>query len=308
MKLRSLILIIPMALMVLYACKKDDGVVPDNPYDDIDRGDTTGNEIPVDSLTITYLHQKVLSVRCALPGCHVGNFEPDFRTPQSSFSTLVYAPVVKNNATNDFKFRVVPFDKQMSVLYHRITDCCFVNNNDIMPQDDIGVGLPDSSRQLIERWINTGARDMFGNVAAQPNNEPVVGYYAAVSSDFQTTYSGNRLDSIYYNPFILPLNVGSFYIGVVVEDDITPMSQLQYNKLKISTHADDFSGAAEFTGIYTNAGGFEGYLVNVSTASLPANDTLFMRYYVTDGRPQITEFPRNESIMPYKTFYSFIRQ
>lgn len=308
MKLKSLLILIPMALMVLYACKKDDTAVPDNPFDSIDRDDTTGSNIPLDSLTITYLHQKVLSVRCALPGCHVGNFEPDFRTPQSSFSTLVYAPVIKNNAANEFKFRVVPFDKNMSVLYHRVTDCCFVNNNDIMPQDNIGVGLPDSSRKLIEQWISTGARDMFGNVAAQPNNEPVVGYFAAVSSDFQTTYSNNRLDSVYYNPFIVPQNVTSFYVGVAVEDDITPLSQLQYNRLKISTSMDNFSGAAEFPAVYYNNGGNEGWLITVNTASLPANDTLFMRYYVSDGRPQNTEFPRNESILPYKTFYSFIRQ
>lgn len=308
MKLKSLFLIIPIALVVLYACKKDNEPVPDNPYDNIDRDDTSTTDIPLDSLTITYVHQKVLSVRCALPGCHVGNFEPDFRTPQSSFSTLVYAPVIKNNATNDFKFRVIPYDKNMSVLYHRITNCCFVNTNDIMPQDNIGVGLPDSSRKLIERWISSGARDMFGNVAAQPNNEPVVGYYAAVSTDYQTTYSTNRLDSIYYNPFIVPASATSFFVGISVTDDITPMAQLQYNKLKISTSADNFSGAIELPATYYNAGNFEGYLVTVNTASLPLNDTLFMRYYVTDGRPQITEFPRNESLLPYKTFYSFIRQ
>ena len=308
MKLKHLFLIIPIALVVLYACKKDNEPMPDNPYDSIDRGDTSDTEIPVDSLTITYLHQKVLSSRCALPGCHVGNFEPDFRTPQSSFSTLVYAPVVKNNAANQFKFRVVPYDKDMSVLYHRVTNCCFVNNNDIMPQDNIGVGLPDSSRKLIERWISSGAKDMFGNVAAQPNNEPVVGYYAAVSSDYQTTYSTNRLDSIYYNPFILPASVSSFIIGVQVTDDITPVSQLTYNKLKISTDADDFSSAITLPATYVNGGNFEGYLVTVNTASLPLNDTLFMRYYVSDGRPTPTEFPRNESLPPYKTFYSFIRQ
>lgn len=308
MKLKHLYILIHIALLVLYACKKDTEPKPDNPYDNIDRGDTSDTEIPVDSLTITYLHQKVLSSRCALPGCHVGNFEPDFRTPQSSYSTLVYAPVVKNNDANEFKFRVVPFDKMKSVLYHRVTNCCFVNTNDIMPQDNIGVGLPDSSRKLIERWISSGAKDMFGNTAEQPNNEPTIGYYVAISNDYQTTYSNTRLDSIYYNPFVVPAGVSSFLFGIQASDDITPMPQLQYNKLKISTNANNFNGAIELQATYFNGGGFEGFLTTINAASLPLNDTLFMRYYVSDGRPTPTEFPRNESPAPYKTFYSFIRK
>ena len=69
--------IIIIALSLVQACKKDTPL-PHNPYDDIIRDDTTVNEIPVDSLTITYVHTRLLLSKCALPGCHVGNFEPDF--------------------------------------------------------------------------------------------------------------------------------------------------------------------------------------------------------------------------------------
>ncbi|MBK7149630.1 MAG: hypothetical protein IPH78_12635 [Bacteroidetes bacterium] len=74
-------------LLSYQSCKKDDKL-PDNPYDSINR-DTVTYDIPIDSLNITYVHKKVLQAKCALPGCHDGNFEPDFRSVQSSFSNLV---------------------------------------------------------------------------------------------------------------------------------------------------------------------------------------------------------------------------
>lgn len=310
-------LAVVMVLAFLHSCKKDEPLPP-NPYDNIVRDDTTDNEIPVDSLNITYVHQKVLLQSCAIPGCHVGNFEPDFRTPQSSFSTLVYAPVLKNNAQNQFKYRVIPYDTAWSVLYERITNCCFVNQNDRMPQDNIGVPMSDADIQLIARWILHGARDMFGNVVQMPNAEPVIQGYIAFDTISlippfalpSVYYSNNRLDGIYYNPFIVPVNKSVFYIVVKVGDDSTAEGQMQYNKLKISTNADNFSSATTYTATYVNVGGGNsGWLLTIPTASLPVDDTLYMRYYVNDGKhAQNTEFPRNDLPYAYKTFYSFIRQ
>lgn len=310
---------IPAAVVMfvfLHSCKKNEPA-PKNPYDDIARDDTSGTDIPVDSLTITYIHKKVLAPSCAVPGCHVGNFEPDFRTPQSSFSTLVYAPIVKNNAQNQFKYRVIPYDTTWSVLYERITNCCFVNNNDRMPQDNIGIPMPDSSINLVAKWIMHGARDMFGHVAKLPNNEPTVGYYFAVDTFSliplvlpTKRYDTVRLDGVYYNPFVVPQNKSVFYVVFKITDDSTAEAQLQYNKLKISTNADNFSSATTYNASFLNlGGGNSGWLVTVPTASLPVNDTLYMRYFVNDGNhAQNTEFPRNDLPYPYKTFYSFIRQ
>lgn len=316
---RFVLIVIPvflLTLVLLHSCKKNEPLPP-NPYDDILRDDTTGTEIPVDSLTITYIHKKVLAPSCAVPGCHVGNFEPDFRTPQSSFSTMVYAAITKNNAQNQFKYRVVPYDTTWSVLHERITNCCFVNSNDRMPQDNIGIPLPDSSINLISRWIMHGARDMFGNVAQLPNSEPVVGFYLAFDtfSIFPVVlptvrYDTIRMDGVYYNPFVVPQSKSVFYLVFKITDDSTAEAQLQYNKLKISTNADNFSSATTYNASFLNLGGSNsGWLVTVPTASLPINDTLYMRYFVNDGdHQQNTEFPRNDLPYAYKTFYSFIRQ
>ncbi len=304
-------------LLVLHACKKTNDTVPHNPYDDIHRDDTTSYGIPLDSLTITYVHKKVLSTRCALPGCHEGHFEPDFRTPQSSFSTLVYAPIIKNNTAGTFKYRVIPYDTTHSVFHERVTNCCFVTQNDRMPQDNIGVPLPDSSLNLIASWIMHGSRDMFGNVPKLPNKEPTINYYVAFDTisllppfAFPTLrYDTVRMDNLYYNPFIVPISKSNFYFAVNVTDDSTADGAMQVNKLKISTQADNFSAAYQYTGTYLSYGGLSVWLVTVPTSTLPANDTLYMRYYVNDGNhANNTEFPRTEMVYPYKTFWSFIRQ
>ncbi len=302
-------------LWSVQSCKKDEPL-PRNPYDDIIRDDTTGYDIPVDSLTITYVHKKVLLGKCALPGCHDGNFEPDYRTPQSSFSTLVYATITKNNTTNSFKYRVIPFDTTNSVLYERITNCCFVNQDDRMPQDNIGIPLPDSSINLIAAWIMHGARDMFGNVPRLPNNEPVIGYYAAFDTFSlfpfvlpTKQYDTVRLDGVFYNPFIVPVNKSVFYMAVTVTDDSTALGSMQVNRLKISIDADNFTSAWQYNASFYSIGAYQLWIVAVPTAAMPANDTLYMRYYVNDGHhANNTEFPRTEQPYPYKTFWSFIRQ
>jgi len=310
-----LALVLGLIILHFHACKKDEPL-PHNPYEDINR-DTARVDIPLDSLTITYVHTKILASKCALPGCHDGNFEPDFRTPQSSFSNMVYAPITKNNAQNSFTYRVIPFDTTRSVLYERITNCCFVNNNDRMPQDNIGVPLLDADIQLVAKWIMGGARDIFGKIRTLPNAEPVVEYYIAFDTISlvppfalpSVYYSNNRLDNIAYNPFIVPIDKSVFYVVVKVTDDSTAESQLKVNKLKISNKVNDFTTAKVYNAIYLNAGGQSGWMCTIPTGTLSTTDTLFMRYYVNDGsHTQDTEFPRNESIFAYKTYSSFVRK
>lgn len=120
---------------------------------------------------ITLMHQQVLSPECAVSGCHDGHFEPDFRTLSSTFFTTVYHPVTKNNAESEFTYRVVPGDTAASVLHERLTNCCFINENDRMPQLEIGEPLPDSLIAHISRWILAGAPDILGKIAPEPDAE-----------------------------------------------------------------------------------------------------------------------------------------
>lgn len=117
-----------------------------------------------DSCDFMSVYQFIFSESCNLNGCHDGSFEPDFSTPASAYQTLLYHPIIKNNKDSAYRFRVVPFDTSASVLYARVSQCCFVNQDDRMPQHTIGEALPEVQIQRIAAWIMNGAPDMFGHV------------------------------------------------------------------------------------------------------------------------------------------------
>ena len=312
MRYLSLLPIGLLIAVVFHACNEDTELPP-NPYDQVDYETPP---TPVDTLnpiSLVAIHRDILHPRCAVPGCHDGHFEPDYRTPQSSYSTLVYAPILKNNADSTFTFRVVPYNKDMSVLHERITNCCFANENDRMPQDNIGVPLPDADVQRIADWIMDGARDMLGQVATYPDQAPNVTFYIAldqIAVNF-TDYSAvsNRIDQVIYNPFIMQPNT-PMVIGILVDDDSTAISQLQMNKLRMSYDPDDFSPSApgyrEYTATYFDNpfNEDEFWVVNVNTGDFAPDNVVYMRYYVSDGT-STTEMPRQDMIIQYKTYWSF---
>jgi hypothetical protein len=306
-----LILAVAMTLMVHQACKKDTEF-PENPYDKVDYGNVQPRPDTLNPASLAGLHRNVFVTKCAVPGCHDGNFEPDFRTVQSSYSTLVYAPIIKNNIAESFFYRVIPGDTAASVLYERITNCCFVNTNDRMPQDNIGTALPDADISNIAKWILDGAKDINGNTPSRPDMEPTFPLYGAANNTFNVEYSAasNREDSLITNPFRLPSGIPSFFFAAFIKDDHTPISEMKVNQLKLSKNMNDFSNAISVTAAFFNVPG-EGpvWVASVPTAGFNSGETWYMRYYVNDGyHQQDTEFPKNSSQDYYKTYWSFIVQ
>ena len=112
------------------------------------------------------VYVKILSVKCGVAACHDGSFEPDFRTLQSAYYTTVFQPVTKNNATASYQYRVSPFDAENSVLHQRVTNCCYVNDNDRMPLK--GNTLTPYEVQMIDDWISDGAKDICGAIHSPP--------------------------------------------------------------------------------------------------------------------------------------------
>jgi len=102
----------------------------------------------------------VMLGNCAVTGCHDGNFEPNYLTPMSFYTTTVLQPVIRNSSDNSFEYRVMPYDTTKSLLYERITNCCFINENDLMP-----ILMPPLEPEEIEKianWIAAGAPDWKG--------------------------------------------------------------------------------------------------------------------------------------------------
>lgn len=114
----------------------------------------------IDSSSITGLYKFIFSPKCSVSGCHDGTFEPNFTTIQSSYSTLVYHPINKNNKAKTYKYRVLPYDTGHSVLYARVSQSCFVNPGDQMPQLDEKDKLSNNQIQCVGKWIINGAKNI----------------------------------------------------------------------------------------------------------------------------------------------------
>lgn len=162
-----------LLLVLLGACRKSN--TTDNPFDDPKYQAPTGGNT-VDTLPLTNfagLHQRVFKPTCSNSGCHDGTFEPDFRTIESAYNTMVYQAIIKNNPAGSFLYRVLPGDASASVLHERmVADIDGISG--IMPLSlDPQSDWPTKKTEYIAAiatWINAGARDMFGN---PPPNGPV---------------------------------------------------------------------------------------------------------------------------------------
>tara|TARA_B110000444_G_scaffold161392_1_gene150828 strand:+ start:26 stop:925 length:900 start_codon:yes stop_codon:yes gene_type:complete len=297
-KLFFLVLIISF----LVSCTNDELLL--NPYDGIDYSDTT---LVIDTLSpnsFVKLHRDVLGPSCNVMGCHDGTFEPDFRTVESSYNTLVYHPIIKNNLADEFTYRVVPEDTALSVLHERLTNCCFVNTNDRMPQDNIGNSLPTADLDAVSAWILDGAKDITGAIPSEPNNFPNIKYFSAMDADYDSTYSDNRVQ--FYMPFLMPENEQVNFI-FKVNDDHTNAGNMSTNQLSISEYSDDFSNAIIATAVtfeQTN----KVWLLPINTAILQSEKTYFMRYAISDEQGQTTTYPNNNTSYVYKSMWSFTVQ
>lgn len=282
---------------------KDDEPPPHNPYDDIDYGNGNGNNYVPDPDGITGIYENILRRKCSLPGCHDGHFEPDFRSIQSSWSTMVYHDVVKNTADSAYTFRVMPGDTGASILWYRVTR----GDDQLQQMPATGQYLTQDELTHLRNWILTGAKDMFGGIPSLPNNEPNVLGFVAFNQNYtiQLDVTNNRLDSVPYYPFKVDANT-TFNVVMLVEDDSTAVNQLQVNRLKLSHDMDDFSAASTVNAVFIPITGFNVWVCSVNSGNFSSGDTVYMRYYVNDGdHPLNTEFPRTDMLDAYKTYAAF---
>ena len=300
------ILILFLLLVIVSSCKKDE--MNDNPYDDIDYSTGTTSPIEPDSFSIVGLHKNIFSKRCANPGCHDGTFEPDFRTVQSTYSTLVYSKVKKStlDSISFFEYRVTPGNHVTSQLYERLT----TTTSDYMPSN--GSRLKADDIDKIKRWINEGAKDQNGIAASLPNLPPnIVGYIALNSSLV-------RIDTIRFNntpylSFIAPasatINIPILALDTADGSSATDPSLFTVHKLKLSTIKDDFSSATTINCTWLSPLLYPAWQASFTTSTWNVGQIVYFRVYVNDGfQPIDVEFPTTSSLDYYKTYFSFIIQ
>jgi len=295
-------LLVFMIIFSLWSCQEEK-ILPDTSKDPFGAAGNGGTNQPTpepDPLSIQGLHKNIFSVRCANPTCHDGSFEPDFRTVQSTWATLVYHKVIKNDTSFNYTYRVVPGNPDKSWLMERLlTEDPVLGRMPLYAQP-----LDDTHMQQIRRWIENGAKDADGNPALFPNLEPEVLYFRAYGQN------GTRLDSIktggYNSPFIIPR--GNFVeMRFGLSDDKTPSQQLSYNKVRFSYQKDDFSQPiTELNASWFQGNLFRGYFQD---SIFDAGKPVYFRYYVQDADmigPK--EFPTNGTVWYAKEVYSFIIQ
>lgn len=293
------------AMISVMSCTKDDE--PANPYDAIDRPVVVYPEEP-DPNSITGLHKHIFFPVCANPGCHDGTFEPDYRTVESTFSTLVYQRVnkVTLDSVDFFSERVIPYNTNDSWLVERLTTL----SDDYMPSNSSR--LSDAEIGHVKNWINAGCPDANGDLPVKPNLQPnIVGYFAADS------LTGNRIDSIRVdnfplNPFIVQSGNAMRILFVATDtadgNEGTDPAFFSVKEIRFSTDKNNFTGAIVIPSFFYLAI-YQAWLIEVPGNLWPPGTTVYFRIYVNDGdHASNAEFPRNESIDYYKTLYAFYVQ
>ena len=314
-----------LIIISLFSCQKE----KINPYDNPDLyppdGDTT--VYFSDPTNFASIYNNVFFPTCANSGCHDGSFEPDFRTIESSYNTLVYHPVIKNNPNGTYQYRVKAGSSSESVLYARLLadengTSTFDANSQVMPltadivydpnQEHIWHVEKEEHISNIKTWIENGAPDMFGNAAAFPNNKPEMqGVVAFVNGSSNALPRDGARGTI-----LVPAGTNSLEIWFsVVDDNLSPTS-LSYNKVKFSDNLFDFASKPELSLIVVNTPLMEiGYYVSQTVeyyhkitydiSSLVSGDERFFKIYIKDDVNEVTEIPNNGSSYQFIKHFTF---
>jgi len=287
--------IITLAMLGLIAACTKEVSDSNNPFDVDDPVDTT--TVKLTPGTIQSLHKNVFVVKCANPTCHDGSFEPDFRTVQSTYSSLVYQPVTKNDDNGSYTYRVHPGKADESWLMRRLTA------DEVLGRMPLYAN-PLSTQEIdeIKYWINQGAKDMEGNPPDLPNLQPTVHGYQ-IQDTAEVRIDTNKVNGWASATILSPSTEYAMYF--YIEDDNTATADLKNQKIEFSYDRDQWSPFYQITPVkiwdkVTRA--------SFNTASFQQNTNVYFRYYVEDEQGAGTEMPEDGSEFWFKENYSIIVQ
>ena len=292
------------------SCTKE----PNNPFEDIENLEEVETEVEeLEPASIAGLHTNIFGKTCANSGCHDGNFEPDFRTIESTYNTLVYQPIIKNDNQGSYTYRVVPSDASKSQLVARLT-FDIDGNSGVMPlvvePDSDWNEKKDSYIQNVKDWIAGGAKDVFGNSPSVPNGLPHMLGVVGKSGDWLSRADGG-LGAIQVSREETALEI---YIALA-DDDTAPANLIE-NKIRFATTADGFESAIE-KNLETLSSpierlGYDGtfvkyyHRVTINPQDFAQFDeTTFFRVYTKDAQNPMTEIPSDGGANYIKRYFSF---
>lgn len=192
-------------------------------------------EWPDKSYMLAYT--QVFEPHCSIGGCHDGNFEPDFSSPERGYSTLVFHGVLKNVTSGPrFNYRVIPGDTAGSLLWERLTNENFVDPEDKMP---LYFSIDPQKLDYVRDWILAGARGIQNDSLIREGNPPYTRGVVMIDPVDTTYLNTARLEGKQESPMLIPANK-SFQIFIHVEGSVP-----EKDFLVLQAEVTDDSGYSE---------------------------------------------------------------
>lgn len=225
-------------MMMILACRKNKS---NNPYDDW-KDETKGQVLAdkdIDPNTIEGLHKYIFKPTCSNSGCHDGNFEPDFRSIESSYNSLVNRLSTNTDPANSqFGKRVVPGSAATSMLLRRILEFIPGTQGKMPLLTDPGSDWPTKKNEYIQNitnWINNGAKDQFGK---SPSDNDFMPQLAGILV-FRDA-SSTPLPHSAYSPISIPSTTANIKIMFAFSDDKTPVNQFGNSSINFSLNPNQY--------------------------------------------------------------------
>ncbi|MCC6817808.1 MAG: hypothetical protein IT245_02810 [Bacteroidia bacterium] len=306
------ILTICLGLLLVVACKKKGS---DNPYDDWKDGSKNPVVVdkPIDPKTREGLHKNIFKPTCSNSGCHDGNFEPDFRTIESSYNSLINRMSTNTDPNNpQFSRRVVPSNAGNSMILHRIKE--FIPGSQgkmplsVDPESDWNA-KKDLYIQDITDWINNGAKDQFGNSPEALDFTPQLGGLIVFADGAPTP-----LPHTGYNPVTVPAGVSTIKIMVAYLDDKTAVKNFGLSTINFTLNPYQYDSTTmnlitetspyNTTGVSgENIDYWHSITVNVADIGL-SGDVLWIRTETTDNVNDPVFIPSSNAPFNFKKYFA----
>jgi hypothetical protein len=303
-------------LTTFFACKKDNKPDGKNPYDDwkYDVPSDQDSLPTLDPESFAGVYASVFKPFCANSGCHDGNFEPDFRSLESTYKSLVNKSVIKLDEQGQTPFRVVPGSADNSMLMRRMLED-LNGNSGIMP---LSVDPSSDWHQKketyiaqVKAWIDAGAKDVMGNSPQPVDIPPRLAGFAVTPAAAAIPFSrqGGAFASV-----LVPFSTSNVDIWFAFEDPDLPALQLAHNKVRASIHLPSLDVAQSYDLIPVSGPSLLGLdnqtVTYTHRLTLPSSvlgnvgDVIWFRAYVQDASNPIVALPSAESIFRLKTYCS----
>jgi hypothetical protein len=307
-----------MAFILLFfaaiSCNKQ--TTPDNPFTDFNPNQDTVRFIyeQPDSFSIAGIFSYVFKPTCSNVGCHDGTFEPDFRTLESAYNSLINKTSIKDDGR--FGYRVHPGDPGKSGIMARL-------NGQLLPYMPIQLE-PDSDWELnkdryiemIRTWISRGAPAVDGSIPG--NTYPQIRLEGAMAYREDTLLLA-RLPL--GGPILLDSLTDSVRIYFAFSHDAENPINFTVNTISFSDSAHDFTMHQGMErslnrlltpkisrGMYGQWASYTHY-VDVSTKSLFVSaEAIWFRVKVKDSRNPTSELPGQHALFNLKRYMSFERR